>query len=115
MRQYLPPSQNRCKFALRRANQDNQTVIDVMNVIKNTIRTLLGIRVERETLPPGPKPQIGSNIVRDRLRIRLKYPVSDEQWEWFTQKGWRTIEMRTNRRRYVNVPDKILLKMLHAS
>jgi len=45
----------------------------------------------------------------------LKYPVSDEQWEWFTQKGWRTIEMRTNRRRYVNVPDKILLKMLHAS
>lgn len=84
-----------------------------MNV-KNTLRTLLGIRVERAPLPPGPKPQVGSNIVRDKLRIRLKYPVSDEQWTWFTEKGWRTVDMRTNRRRYTCVPDKVLLKFLNA-
>lgn len=85
-----------------------------MNV-KNTLRTLLGIRVERELLPPGPKPQVGSNIVRDKFRIRLKYPVTDEQWAWFTEKGWRTIDMRTNRRRYTSVPDKLLLKFLNST
>lgn len=84
-----------------------------MNV-KNTLRTLLGIRVDRATLPPGPKPQIGSNIVRDKFRIRLKFPVSDDQWTWFTDKGWRTIDMRTNRRRYTCVPDKVLLKLLNS-
>jgi hypothetical protein len=82
-----------------------------MNV-KDTLRTLLRIRVEREPLPPGPKPQVGSNIVREKFRIRLKYPVSDEQWEWFTEKGWRTIDMRSNRRRYTCVPDKVLIKFL---
>jgi hypothetical protein len=84
-----------------------------MNV-KNKLRTMLGIRVERQPLPPGPKPQVGSNIVMDKFRIRLKYPVSDEQWDWFTAKGWRTIDMRTNRRRYTCVPDKVLMKMLTA-
>jgi hypothetical protein len=107
------PVDSTLHFVRRYASQVNQPVIDVMK-LKNTLRTLLGIRVERAPLPPGPKPQIGSNIVREKLRIRLKYPVSDEQWEWFTEKGWRTIEMRTNRRRYVNVPDKLLLKFLNA-
>jgi hypothetical protein len=94
----------------------NEGIFSVTNLmkLKNTLRTLLGIRVEREPLPPGPKPQIGSNIVRDKLRIRLKYPVNDEQWEWFTEKGWRTIDMRSNRRRYVSVPDKLLMKFLDA-
>jgi hypothetical protein len=85
-----------------------------MNV-KDSLRTLLKIRVDRALLPPGPKPQIGSNIVRDAFRIRLKFPISDDQWEWFTEKGWRTIDMRTNRRRYTCVPDKVLLKLLNSN
>jgi len=82
--------------------------------LKNYLRTLLKIRVLREPLPPGPKPPVGSNIVRDRLRIRLKYPISGELWEWFAIHGWRTIDMRTNRRRYTCVPDKVLLRLLNA-
>jgi hypothetical protein len=114
MRQYPPHEPNqRSLLRASHVNQFNQLAIDVMK-LKNTLRTLLGIRVEREPLPPGPKPQVGSNIVRDKLRIRLKYPVSDEQWDWFTAKGWRTVDMRTNRRRYVSVPDKLLLKFLNA-
>ncbi len=80
--------------------------------IKNTIRNVLNIRKERALPPAGPKPQIGSSIVRDRLRIRLKYHVTVEQWEWFVSRGWRTVDMRTNRREYTNVPDKVLLKLL---
>jgi len=82
--------------------------------IKDSLRTLLKIRVLRELSPPGLKPPLGSNIVREKLRIRLKHPISSEQWEWFTKQGWRTVDMRTNRRRYVMVPDKVLLRLLDA-
>jgi len=80
--------------------------------LKNVIRNVLKIRKERAIDPPGPMPQIGSSIVRDRLRIRLKYPISNEQWDWFTARGWRAIDMRNNRREYTSVPDKILIKLL---
>lgn len=82
--------------------------------LKNTIRTILKIRAERELPPAGEKPQVGSNIVLDRLRIRLKYPITDEQWKWFTNRGWRTVDMRTDRRRYTLVPDKGLTRLLAA-
>ncbi|PRC94642.1 hypothetical protein [Solimicrobium silvestre] len=81
--------------------------------LKNKLRTVLRIRTERVLPPPGPQPKIGSSIVRDRLRIRLKYPVTSEQWEWFTAHGWRTVDMRTNRREYASVSDKVLVKLLH--
>lgn len=80
--------------------------------LKNTIRNVLNIRKERSLAPVGPMPQIGSSVVRDRLRIRLKYPITSEQWDWFTAQGWRTVDMRTERREYTSVPDKIVLKLL---
>jgi len=80
--------------------------------LKNTIRNVLNIRKERSIAPPGPMPQIGSSVVRERLRIRLKYPITREQWDWFTAHGWRTVDMRTERREYTSVPDKILVKLL---
>ncbi len=82
--------------------------------IKNTLRTLFNIRVERALLPPGPQPTVGSSIVRGSLRIRLKVPIDNEQWEWFSKLGWRTTDMRTDRRRYVCVHDRVLLKLLDA-
>ena len=82
--------------------------------LKDTLRTLLRIRTPRTLLPPSQMPVVGSNIVRGRLRIRLKYPVSDEQWAWFTSHGWRTIDMRLERRRYICVSDNVLIKLLKA-
>jgi hypothetical protein len=82
--------------------------------IKNTLRTLFNIRVERALPPPGPQPPVGSSIVRGTLRIRLKYPISSEQWEWFSKLGWRTTDMRTDRRRYLCVQDKTLARLLDA-
>jgi hypothetical protein len=80
--------------------------------LKNVIRNVFNIRQEREIPAAGPMPPIGSNIVRARLRIRLKYPVTAEQWEFFSSHGWRTADMRKDRRRYMSVPDKILVKLL---
>ena len=83
--------------------------------LKDTIRNVLKIRKERAIAPAGPMPKIGSSIVRERLRIRLKYPITHEQWEWFIRHGWRTVDMRTERREYTSVPDKILMKLLEKS
>jgi hypothetical protein len=82
--------------------------------IKNTLRTLFNIRVERTPPPPGPQPTVGSNIVRGSLRIRPKVPINSEQWEWFSGLGWRTTDMRTDRRRYLCVRNTALLKLLNA-
>ncbi len=82
--------------------------------IKNAFRNLLKIRKDRALPPSGPKPPVGSNIVLDRMRIRLKHPISDEQWSWLTEHGWRTVDMRSERRRYAMVPEKGVVRLLKA-
>jgi hypothetical protein len=82
--------------------------------LKNTLRTLLKIRKDRTLPPAGPKPPVGSNIVLDRMRIRLKHPISDDQWSWLIEHGWRTVDMRTDRRRYALVPEKGVMRLLNA-
>lgn len=57
---------------------------------------------------------VGSNIVRDQLRIHLKYPINHEQWAWLTREGWRTIDMRSTRRQYVKVDDRALRALIRA-
>jgi hypothetical protein len=82
--------------------------------IKNMLRTLFGIRRTRQRLPPGKQPMVGSNIVREQLRIHLKYPVTNEQWMWLTEIGWRTIDMRITRREYSKVDDRALRALIRA-
>lgn len=98
------------------ANLGNELIFVEMSEmnLKNALRNFLGIRTVRKLPPAGPLPPLGSNIVRGKVRIRLKYPVSNEQWKWFTDHGWRTIDMRTDRRRYVCLADKYLVKLLGA-
>ena len=83
--------------------------------LKDLLRNLFGFRNTRQIPPTTPQPPVGSNIVLGRLRIFLKYPIDCEQWEWFTLMGWRTIDMRTNRRYYTIVPDKELLRLIKAA
>jgi len=83
--------------------------------LRDRLRTLAGIRQERQLAPISEKPVIGSNIVREKLRIRLKYPITDELWKWLSSMGWRVIDMRNNQRRYIVVPDKVLVKLIKAN
>jgi hypothetical protein len=81
----------------------------------DAIRNLLGIRTVRKLPPAGPMPPIGSSIVFGNLRIKLRYPLDAELWKWFTARGWRTVNMRTNRRRYTCLPDKILMRLMRVN
>ena len=82
-----------------------------MNLI-HKLRTFLGIRQERQMLPSGKKPQAGSTLVRNRLKLRLKAPLEDLQWDWLSEMGWRRVDMRLNRRCYEALPDRTLRKLL---
>lgn len=83
-------------------------------VVLDKLRTLMRIRKPRRPLPPGPQPTLGSNIVNGRMRMRLKYPITPEQWQWLTLMGWRTVDMRQNRRRYYLVEDRSVLQLVSA-
>lgn len=80
--------------------------------LKDFLRTLLGIRQPRRIAPISPRPPAGSHIVRERLRMQLRYPLTEEQWAWLLHMGWRAIDMRNERRRYTVVPDKVLSRLL---
>lgn len=62
--------------------------------------------------PAGDRPQTGSNIALDHLRIQLKYPISVEQWRWFASQGWRKIDLRTDRRQYHKVDEQLAQRLL---
>ncbi|HEY8095440.1 MAG TPA: hypothetical protein VIE65_05020 [Methylobacter sp.] len=81
---------------------------------KDVFRTLFGIRKPRQALPLSGMPPVGSNIVLDQFRIRLKYPINTELWDWFLKSGWRVTDMRKDRRHYTIVSDKILMRLMHA-
>lgn len=81
----------------------------------NAIRNIFKIRTQRQPTSPGPMPQIGSSIVLDNLRIKLKYPINIEQWHWFSKLGWRAVDMRTNQRKYICIPDNVLVKLMDAT
>ncbi|MGZ3158889.1 MAG: hypothetical protein ACXU7H_07385 [Burkholderiaceae bacterium] len=87
----------------------------LIRTLRDKLRNLAGIRRERQLPPPGEKPPIGSNIVREKFRMRLKYPISDDLWKFLIAKDWRAIDMRHNKRRYTIVPDKVLLKLIKAN
>jgi hypothetical protein len=76
------------------------------------LRTMIGIRTERQLLPIGEKPQVGSNIALQSLRMQLKYPIDSEFWDWLCSKGWRTIDLRYDRRQYTLVSDEIVIRLM---
>jgi len=82
--------------------------------ILDSLRTLLRIRKERQLPPITAKPQVGGSIVKDRLRIRLNYPISNDQWTWLVDMGWRTVNTRTDRRSYTLVSDQYVRRILEA-
>ncbi len=73
-------------------------------VIKDKFRTMLGIRVKRETPAMGTKPRMGGKIALGTLRMFVTANPSDELWYFFSLQGWREITYPRDRRKYVDLP-----------
>jgi hypothetical protein len=72
------------------------------------------VRVRRQVEPAHGKPSLGSSIVKDRFRIRLKHPVDDELWQWLSKLGWRAMPVYNNRRRYTVISERAFDKLVRA-
>lgn len=83
-------------------------------MIKNYLRTLLGIRKKRAFPKAGPIPLVGATLVRGQLSMPVTTAVSPEQWEWLTLLGWRNSDMRIDRRRYVRMPTDAFAQLIGA-
>ncbi|MGE0798073.1 MAG: hypothetical protein AB7G13_27750 [Lautropia sp.] len=73
-------------------------------MIKDTLRTLLNIRVERSRIALGPKPAAGSRIALGNIRMFVTAEPADDLWYFFSLQGWRELNYPRDRRRYVDLP-----------
>ena len=82
--------------------------------LKDRIRTMMGLRIQRQLLPAQGKPSLGGSIVKDRFRIRMKHPMDDDMWNWLCDTGWRAMPVNNNRRKYTIVSEKAFERLLKA-
>ena len=80
----------------------------------DNVRTMTGVRIPRQLSGSIDKPRVGTSIVRDDLRMRIRYPIDDELWQWLHAMDWRAMPLANNRRRYRLVAEKIVLRMFKA-
>jgi len=74
--------------------------------IRLRLRSLMGVRYERQLPRRSAKPNIGSAIIHVEagLRLVVQAGMSDELWLWLLARGWRVVSFRPDRRRYREVP-----------
>jgi len=94
--------------------ESQQGDMRLFSKLVDRVRTLAGVRKVRQ-IPTGmDKPPLGTSVVRANLRIRLKYPIDDDFWQWLSSNGWRARQQRNSRRRYIVVAEKTLVKLMKA-
>ena len=86
----------------------------LLRQLKDRIRTMMGVRRQRQLLPAHGKPSLGGSIVKDRFRIRLKHPIDDDMWNWLCDTGWRAMPVNNNRRKYTIVSEKAFERLIKA-
>jgi hypothetical protein len=86
--------------------------VDLVRPVRDRVRTLLKIRVERGLRSAGLKPGIGARICCEDLRMTVQAGMSDALWNWLAKQGWREITFRPDRRRYRDVPTAYVTRLI---
>lgn len=82
------------------------------SALKERIRNLFGVRVERQLPEPGPMPHIGDHIAHGRLAMRVSDPMPRELWDWLVFLKWRRVDPNRDRRVYQELPRDAFKKLL---
>ena len=89
--------------------------MSLVGPVRDRVRKLLKIRVERHTPAVGAKPAIGSRIFCGDLRMTVQAGMSDGLWRWLVSEGWREITFRPDRRRYRDLPATYVTQLIDCS
>jgi hypothetical protein len=82
--------------------------------MKDLIRTVFSIRQKRRSPPTGPTPAEGSLIIRGEVRMLVNQPIPRELWSWMLLSGWRTVPVKNDRRKGMDLPPGALLELISA-
>lgn len=86
----------------------------MFSAIRDQIRTLLRVRQARGLPLPGAKPSLGAKITRHDVRMTMQAGLSDDLWRWLTDRGWRQVSVKHDRRRYRDVPASLVTALIDA-
>jgi hypothetical protein len=89
--------------------------VKLVGSVKDGVRRLLKIRVDRHTPAAGGKPPIGARICRGDVRMTVQAGLTDAHWRWLVKNGWREITYRPDRRRYRDIPSAYVMQVIDAS
>ena len=89
--------------------------MDLVGPVRDRVRTLLNIRVERGLRSAGLKPGVGARICCDDVRMTVQAGMSDSLWRWLTKLGWREITFRPDRRRYRDIPTAYVTRLVDST
>ena len=104
-------------WGFRRAARSRPTTLSEgdAKVLRDRLRTLLHIRVERRTPPVNGKPRAGRYVVRGGNRMLVSAPMPDDLWYFLTLLGWREVPVPRDRRRYIDLPTASLELLVRTS
>jgi hypothetical protein len=89
--------------------------VKLVGSVKDGVRRLLRIKVDRHMPAPGAKPAIGARICRGDVRMTVQAGLTDQHWRWLVKNGWREITYRPDRRRYRDIPSAYVMQVIDAS
>lgn len=82
------------------------------SALKDRVRNLLGLRVDRALPDAGPAPHIGDHIGHGRVAMRVSEPMPHDLWDWLVFMKWRRIDPTKDRRTYQELPRDTFRKLV---
>lgn len=82
--------------------------------MKDLLRTVFSIRQQRRAPPAGPVPPEGAFIIRKDVKMAINQPIPRDLWNWMVLSGWRTIPVKKDRRKCMELPAGALLELISA-
>jgi hypothetical protein len=83
---------------------------------RTRLRSLLGEQISRSLPRRSRKPRIGTYVVHveEGLRLVMQAGLSDEQWQWLMDRGWRVPAYHPDRRAYRDIPVSFVTRWIDA-
>lgn len=89
--------------------------MNLVDPVRDRVRTLLRIRVSRDFPPAGARPTLGARLTCDDVRMSVQSGMSDGLWRWLANNGWREVTFRADRRRYRDIPAAYVTQLIDAA
>lgn len=82
--------------------------------MKDLLRTIFSIRQKRRAPSAGPVPSVGSFIIRKDIRMAVTQPIPHDLWSWMVLSDWRTVPVKKDRRKSMELPASALQELISA-